>query len=105
MIGIIYRATHVIITAVDKYGEPLQDEVYKSKDIRNPPFTWSENFRLGDRTMGINVIAGLRVEIEQANGCILCEGLLGLDTVFDKFVDGRSCISVSMRLVDGKTCV
>lgn len=99
------RPTHVIISAVDKYNQSIQDEYHKSKDIRNPPFAWNENFRLGDGTLGLNVLAGLRVEVEQANGCVLCEGLVGLDVVFDKFVDGRATYSVSMKTVDGKPCV
>lgn len=54
--------------------------------------------------MGLNVIAGLRVEVFQSSS-VVCEGVVGLDIVFDKFVDGRACHSVSMKLPDGKVCV
>lgn len=89
---------------MDKYNQTIEEETHQTKDLRSAPFCWNDNFRLGDGRMGLNVIAGLRVEVFQSSS-VICEGVVGLDIVFDKFVDGRACHSVSMKLPDGKVCV
>lgn len=49
-------------------------------------------------------MAGLQIVIEQANGSVLCEGVLGLDSVFEKMVDGRATHSVPLK-IEGRPCV
>ena len=89
---------------MDKYNQVIDDEFYKSKDIRSAPWAWNENFRLGDGTMGLQVIAGLQITIEQANGCVLSEGVLGLDGIFDKLAEDRATHSMSLK-IEGRPCV
>ena len=60
---------------------------------------------MGDGTMGINVIAGLHVSIEQANGCVIADGLIPLDVLFDKLVEGKATHVLTMKLADGRPCV
>ena len=55
--------------------------------------------------MGINIIAGLHVSVEHTNGCVIADGLVPLDVIFDKLVDGKTTHLLTMKLVDGRPCV
>ena len=45
---------------------------------------WAESFRFGSGAMGLEVLAGIRVQIVQGANKVLGEGMLPLDQVFAK---------------------
>ena len=80
----LHRPTHVRITGIDNFQQDVEGEEFVTRDLRKVPFNWAENHRLGDGTMGISVIAGLRVAIESGKGALLCEGILSLEGVMNR---------------------
>ena len=75
---------HVVLSGVDAMGQPISDEERRTKDVRIVPYNWAESFRFGSGAMGLEVLAGIRVQIVQGASKVLGEGMLPLDQVFAK---------------------
>ena len=86
-----HRPTHVRVTGIDNFQQDVEGEEFVTRDLRKMPFNWAENHRLGDGTMGISAIAGLRVVIESGKGVLLSEGILSLEGVMNRMgeLDGN----------------
>ena len=68
----------------DVYFNPDFLEVDRVLDVRIVPYNWAESFRFGSGAMGLEVLAGIRVQIVQGANKVLGEGMLPLDQVFAK---------------------
>ena len=75
-------AARVVLTAVDSMAQAVQSEEFTTKDVRTSPYFWGESFRFGGGAMGLEVLAGIRVQVVQGLGRVLGEGMLPLDVVF-----------------------
>ena len=86
-----HRPTHVRVTGIDNFQQDVEGEEFVTRDLGKMPFNWAENHRLGDGTMGISAIAGLRVVIESGKGVLLSEGILSLEGVMNRMgeLDGN----------------
>ena len=77
-------ATRVILTGVDSMAQPVQGEEVTTKDLRASPYFWAESHRFGTGAMGIEGLAGVRVQIVQGLGRILGDGMVPLDVAFSR---------------------
>lgn len=75
---------HVVLSGMDAMGQVISDEEKRTKDVRIVPYNWAESFRFGSGAMGLEVLAGIRVQIVQGANKVLGEGMLPLDQVFAK---------------------
>lgn len=75
---------HVVLSGMDAMGQLISDEEKRTKDVRIVPYNWAESFRFGSGAMGLEVLAGIRVQIVQGANKVLGEGMLPLDQVFAK---------------------
>ena len=76
------RVCHVLMSAIDNLGQTVADEEQQTKDVRMAPYYWGESKRFGSGAMGLEVLAGIRVQVVQGLGRVLGEGMLPLDVVF-----------------------
>ena len=88
------RAARVILTAVDSMAQPVLGEEVTTKDIRVSPYCWGESHRFGRGAMGLEVLAGIRIQVSQGLGRILGEGMLPLDAVFTRMDADGYCRQV-----------
>lgn len=80
--SLIDSTAQVVLSALDAMGQPIVDEEKRTKSTRGVPYNWAESFRFGSGSMGLEVLAGIRVQIVQMPNRVVGEGLLPLDQVF-----------------------
>lgn len=90
-------SARVVLTAVDSMAQAIQGEEFTTKDVRTSPYFWGESFRFGSGAMGLEVLAGIRVQVVQGLGRVLGEGMLPLDSVFGH-MDGDGYARQVLRL-------
>ena len=78
-------------------AQAIQGEEFTTKDVRTSPYFWGESFRFGSGAMGLEVLAGIRVQVVQGLGRVLGEGMLPLDSVFGH-MDGDGYARQVLRL-------
>ena len=84
LLGVTRSPAHVVLSGVDAMGQPIADEEQRTRDVRVVPYNWAESFRFGGGSMGLEVLAAIRVQVAQGAGRVAAEGLLPLDQVFAK---------------------
>ena len=65
-------------------AQPVSGEEVTTKDLRASPYFWAESHRFGTGAMGIEGLAGVRVQIVQGLGRILGDGMVPLDVAFGR---------------------
>ena len=98
------RPVHVCVRGVDNYDQPVEGEDFRTRDLRST-VNWGESFRVGGGPMGFSVVMGVHVSVEQPNGVVVSEGVVGLDVVFDAMKEGRGSYTVNMKANSGASCV
>lgn len=99
------RPVHVCVRGVDNYDQPVEGEDFRTRDLRSTVLNWGESFRVGGGPMGFSVVMGVHVSVEQPNGVVVSEGVMGLDVVFDAMKEGRGSYTVNMKANSGASCV
>lgn len=84
----------MILTAVDSMAQPVPGEEVTTKDIRVSPYYWGESYRFGRGAMGLEVLAGIRIQVSQGLGRLLGDGMLPLDAVFNRMDPDGYCRQV-----------
>lgn len=90
---------------MDNYDQPVEGEDFRTRDLRSTVLNWGESFRVGGGPMGFSVVMGVHVSVEQPNGVVVSEGVVGLDVVFDAMKEGRGSYTVNMKANSGASCV
>ena len=103
--GLQSRTVHVRVQGVDNYDQPVEGESFVTRELRSSVLNWGESFRVGGGPMGVGVVMGVHVTVEQTNGNVVAEGVVGLDRVFEEMSDGRGSCVVRMKTANGAICV
>ena len=93
------------LQGVDNYDQPVEGESFQTRELRSSVLNWGESFRVGSGPMGVGVVMGVHVTVEQASGKVVAEGVVGLDRVFEEMADGRGSCVVNMKTATGANCV